>query len=291
MNQELAVVTPAQDEDQGNLIQIIQLPIIMERLAELKEFWKSTLADAVAMEASEETLQQIESLRAMNNRLFAQLEARRKEVKAAIEAPYKQFKVVYDDCATNLHQQADAILRDKANTVKDTMKSACEQRLRDFFDELTQAHGIEFLKFEQAGIKISMADAKAKTQPPNKLREQLEKFVCRVSKDVDMILAFENAAEIMAVYKQTLNATQAIADVNDRHRQIEQAQAEQDRRRAAKAQEAEVVRKVEAFAPPVVETPEPAADLLTCTFTVNDTRERLILLKRFLDDKGYKYTS
>ena len=171
------------------------------------------------------------------------------------------------------------------------MKRACEQKLRDYFAEITQVHGIGFLKFEQTGISIGMADARAKTQPPKKLREYLETFVCRVGQDVDMILTLENADEIMAVYKQTLNATQAIADVNDRHRQIEQAKAEQERRAAVKAQEAEAVRKVEAFAPPVVEVPEPEADLLTCTFTINDTRERLKLLKQFLDANGYKYTN
>ena len=33
------------------------------------------------------------------------------------------------------------------------------------------------------------------------------------------------------------------------------------------------------------------ADLLTCTFTINDTRERLRLLKQYLDVNGYKYTN
>ena len=171
------------------------------------------------------------------------------------------------------------------------MKRACEERLREFFYEFAEAQGIGFLRFEQTGITVTMADARAKTQPPKKLREQVERFVCRVGQDVDMILTLENAGEIMAVYKQTLNATDAIQIVNERHRQIELAKAEQERRSAVKAQEAEAVRKVEAFAPPVVEVPEPEADLLTCTFTINDTRERLKLLKQFLDANGYKYTN
>jgi hypothetical protein len=106
-----------------------------------------------------------------------------------------------------------------------------------------------------------------------------------------MINTLEDAGEILALYKGTLNATWAIASVKERHRQIEQAKAEQERRNAVKAQEAEVVKKMESFAPPVLENPEPDADLLTCTFTINDTRERLRLLKQYLDVNGYKYTN
>ena len=291
MSQELAVVTPAPDEDQGSLIQIIQLPIIKERLHFLKEFVDQRVAEAMSMVCTEDTVIEVKATRSELSALFNEAENQRKAVKNAVMQPYLDFEAVYKECISEPFKRADADLRGKITAMESEMKRACEQKLREYFDELTRVHGIGFLRYEQAGISVGMADARAKTQPPKKLREQLEKFVCRVGQDVDMILAFENAAEIMAVYKQTLNATQAIADVNDRHRQIEAAKAEQERRRAAKAQEAEAVRKVEAFAPPVVEVPEPEADLLTCTFTVNDTRERLKLLKQFLDSNGYKYTN
>lgn len=291
MSQELAVVTPAPDEEQGSLIQIIQLPIIKERLHFLKEFVDQRVAEAMSLVCTEDTVIEVKATRAELRALFEEAEKQRKAVKQAVMQPYLDFETVYKECISEAFQKADANLAGKVNSVYDKMKNSCEQRLRDFFDELTQAHGIGFLKYEQAGISVSMADARATTQPPKKLREQLERFVCRVGQDVDMILTLENAGEIMAVYKQTLNATDAIQIVNERHRQIEQAKAEQERRNAVKAQEAEAVRKVEAFAPPTVEIPEPEADLLTCTFTINDTRDRLKLLKQFLDSRGYKYTN
>jgi len=292
VSQELAVVTPApEEEEQGSLIQIVQLPIIKERLHYLKGFVDQQVDEAMAMVCTADTILEVKEIRAELNALFNEAENQRKAVKNAVMQPYLDFEAVYKECISEPFKKADADLRGKVAAVEGEMKRACEQRLRDFFDELTQAQGIGFLKYEQAGIAVSMADAKAKTQPPKKLRDQLEQFVLRVGQDVDMILSLENADEILAVYKQTLNATQAIAAVKERHRQIEQAKAEQERRNAVKAQEAEAVRKVKAFAPPAVENPEPEADLLTCTFTVNDTRERLILLKRFLDANGYKYTS
>lgn len=289
MSQELAVVTPAQEEEQGSLIQIVQLPIIKERLHNLKAFVEQQVTDAMAMVCTEETVIQVKQTRAELSALFKEAEAQRKAVKTAVMQPYLDFEAVYKECISDPFTRADRDLQGKVAAVESGMKQACEDRLRAYFYELTQANGIGFLKYEQAGISITMTDARAKTQPPKKLREQLETFVLRVGQDLDMILNLENAEEILAVYKQTLNATQAIAAVNERHRQIEAAKAEQERRAAAKAQEAEAVRKVEAFAPPVSSAPAPKEDLLSCTFTITDTLERLKLLKQFLDANGYKY--
>ena len=272
------------------IVKVTQLPIIEEQLREIQEWVLQAVSNVEGLVCNEATLIETKSLRTDLNNLFAELEIRRKEVLREVEAPIDQFKATYKECVSDHFKKADAILKAKINAVESEMKGACEQRLRSFFDELTQINGIAFLKYEQAGIVVSMADARAKTQPPKKLREQLEQFVARVGQDVDMILTLETAEEILAVYKQTLNATCAIQAVNERHRQIEQARAEQEQRNAAKAQEAEAVRNVEAFAPPVAEIPEPESDLLTVTFTVNDTRERLKLLKRFMDANGYKYT-
>ena len=178
------------------------------------------------------------------------------------------------------------------------MKGPCETRLRAYFNELTQVSGLAFLKYEQAGIVVSMADARAKTQPPKKLREHLENFVARVANDVDMILTLKNSGEVLAAYKEALNVTDAIQTVDKRHRQIEQAQAEQERRNAVRVQEEEARQKVEAFAPPTASKMEavaynlsPTEDLLSCTFTITDTLDRLRLLKQFLDANGYKYTN
>ena len=291
MSQELAVVTPTQDEEQGSLIQIIQLPIIRERLHHLKGYVDQQVAEAMAMVCTEDTVIAVKQTRAELSTLFNEAENQRKAVKQAVMQPYLDFEAVYKECIAEPFKKADADLRGKINTVESEMKRACEQKLRDYFDELVQSRYMDFLKYEQMGLTVSLTDAKAKTQPPKKLKDQVDQFVERVAQDIEMIVTLEDCDEIMAVYKHNLNATQAIATVNERHRQIEAAKAEQERLRAAKAQEVEVVRKVEAFAPPIAEVPKPEADLLTCTFTVSDTRERLKLLKRFLDSNGYKYTS
>lgn len=292
MSQDLALTAPVQEEEPGSLIQIVQLPIIKERLRVLKEFVDQQVADAMAMVCTADTVVEVKQIRAELNAVFNEAETQRKAVKAAVMKPYLEFEEVYKDCIAEPYRRADADLRGKVNAVESELKRACETRLREFFDECTQANGLDFLKYEQAGVLVSMADAKAKTQPPKKLREQLERFVTRVGQDVDMIRTLDNAAEVMAAYKQTMNVTDAIQIVNLQNRSIEQAKVEQERRNAVKTQEAETMRKVEAFAPPVVESAAPPQEeLLTVTFSVTDTRDRLKLLKQFLDANGYKYTN
>ena len=292
MAQDLALMAPPQEEDQGGLIQIVQLPIIKERLHFLKGFVDQQVADALAMVCTEDTVIMVKQYRAELNALHNEAEVQRKAVKEAVMKPYQDFEKVYRECISEPFKQADAILRRKVADVENGLKKECEDRLRVFFTELTQAHGLDWLKFEQAGVTVTLADAKAKTQPPKKLREQLERFVLRVAKDVDMILALKNGSEVLASYKQALDVADAIQSVEERHRQIEYAEEEKVLRNAVKAQETEARQRVEAFAPPTVEeSPVVQEDLLTCTFTITDTRDRLKLLKQFLDANGYKYTS
>lgn len=292
MSQDFEPTAPTQEEEQGGLIQIVQLPIIKERLHFLKGYVDQQVSDAMAMVCTEDTVIYVKQIRAELNALFTEAENQRKAVKAAVMQPYLDFEAVYKECISEPFKTADNDLRRKIVAVESGLKQECEDRLRLFFDELAQVNGLDWLRFEQAGITVTLADAKAKTQPPKRLREQLENFVNRVAKDVDMILTLKNASEILAGYKQALDVTDAIQTVEERRRQIERVEEEKAIRDAVRAQETEARRKVEAFAPATVEeSPAVQEDLLTCTFTVTDTRDRLKLLKQFLDANGYKYTS
>ena len=272
-------------------IKVSQLPEIEDQLKVIREWVKGVADRAKTVECTEENLQEVKANRAFLNSMHAEFYKKHKEILERVEAPIKRYKETYKECVTDIFNDANVTLGNAVLDVQDGMKGRCEQLLRTFFDELTQTQGIGFLKYEQAGVTVSMADARAKNQPPKNLRDQLEKFVLRVGQDVDTILSLENADEILAVYKQTLNVTDALQIVNDRRRQIEQAKEEQERRNSIKAQEAEAAQRVAAFAPPVVSEPAPKQEeTLTVTFTITDTRERLKILKQFLDTNGFKYT-
>ena len=104
----------------------------------------------------------------------------------------------------------------------------------------------------------------------------------------------DDADEIMDEFKRSLDTASAIATVQERHRRIEAEKAARAEWEAVKAQEAEAVRKVEAFAPPVEQEPvaapvmEPEKEY-RCTFTVRATKPQLNRLKEFLNQEGIKY--
>lgn len=272
-------------------VRINQLPEIEDQLRTIRDWVLEVVAKAKDMECSEENLQEVKANRAFLNSMRAEFDKKHKEILERVEAPIKRYKATYKECISDIFADANVSLGNAVLDVQDRMKGRCEQLLRSYFDELTQTNGIGFLKYEQTGVTVSMTDVRVKNQPPKNLRDQLEKFVLRVGQDVDTILSLENADEILSVYKHTLNVTDALQIVNDRRRQIEQAKEEQERRNSVKAQEAEAAQRVAAFAPPVVSEPAPKQEeTLTVAFTITDTRERLKLLKQFLDTNGFKYT-
>ena len=266
-----------------------QQPVISENLVDLQERVAS-IADMVnQLPKVPDSVPQVKKARADLRKYFDSLEEQRKAVKAAVMAPYNEAEAKYKALVSGPIQSADRLCKDFVDGVELEMKQACENGLRDYFDELRAANHVEFLKFEQAGIVVDMASAKQKT--PKKLREQLVQFVARVASDVDRIAEMDDAEEIMVEYQKSLNVADAIGTVLDRHRRI-QAQREADQARSiVKAAEAEAVRKVDAVAPPVEvqKEPVPETNVFKCTFTVTATKPQLKRLKEFLNQEGIRY--
>lgn len=267
-----------------DLIKVVQLPVIEEQLRTLKDRWEQHAADAESMVCTEETIQAVKALRAEMRKEFDEVEALRKAVKKAVMGPYEQFLAVYEECVSDPFCKADRDYALKISEVETEQKRRCEEGLRDYFAELTAVHHLEWLEYERANIKVDMASAKAKT--PKKLREQILKFVVGVSQDIESISGLENSDEVLAEYKQTLNAAGAIRTVLERHKRIDDERAAQAAKQAEREQEAQMIRRVEALAPPVVvEQPK----VYECTFTVHTTMDKLKKLKEFLNMEGIKY--
>ena len=274
-----------------NLIVVKQLPIIEEQLRTLKERWEQRAFDAESMVCTLDTVQAVKEFRAEMRKEFEEAETLRKEAKKAIMEPNDQLEEVYRECVTAPFQKADRALSGKVIEVERDIKARCEDGHRDYFAELCAVHHLDWLTYEQAGIKVDMASAKAKT--PKKLREQLSAFVAGVAESVDRINTLEDTGEIMVEYQKTLDAAGAICTVKERHRRIEEQKKFQEARNAIRAQEAEVVRRVEALAlPVVVQKPEKNPDDIfeSFTYTVfNVKRSQLWEIREFLKERGIKY--
>lgn len=278
--------------DQTNeLIQVVQLPEITEKLHQLKEVFEHYAMDAESMVCTPDTIQAVKGFRADMRKAFDSVEDQRKAAKKAIMEPYDQLEVVYRECVAEPFRRADAVCSRKVSEVEGDLKNRCEAGLKEYFGELCAVHHLDWLTYERAGVKVDMASAKAKT--PKKLQEQLAAFVAGVAESVDRINSLEDAGEIMVEYQKSLDAAGAICTVKERHRRIEEAKAMNQARSEIRAVEEEHVRRVEAFAPPVaVKMPEkdPNEIIPRCTFTAYDAPRRVLwAVKEIFEKEGIRY--
>ena len=279
-----------------DLIQVVQLQVIEERLRSMKEKVTDQTAAAMALVCTDENLAQVRAVRADLNNTFKDLEEQRKAVKKAVMGPYEAFEKVYKECITEPFKNADAVLKEKVSEVENGIKAECEAKMREYFSELCAAERVDWLKFEWVGLKITLDVARQKSHA--KLREQIAGFVVGVAQAVNTISKMEDAEEIMAEYRQCLDMGRAIGIVQDRHQRIEEERQAAEARRAAQEAQAAAVQKVEAVAPPTVLEPPVAAPAPSgsdkifprFTFTVlNATRSQLIKVREFMKQEGIRY--
>lgn len=275
-----------------SLVRVKQLPIIEEQLRGLKAQIEERTKAAMSMVCNDETVQTVKDMRADLNRQFNALEDVRKAVKRQIMEPYDRFEEVYKECVTDLFARADADLKQKVTETEDEIKRICEENLRAYFTELTDTRCLSWLEYERAGVKVDMASAKAKT--PTKLMGQLKLFVEGVAQDTLTIAEMEDAAEIMAEYKATLNLAQSIATVQARKKRVEEErQAAEERARAAEVQASAVVGVTEP--PEAYQAPKAVQAAKVKTYQldlrITGTLEQMKLIKQFLTGNNYDYVS
>ena len=267
------------------LIEVIQLPIIKQHLQDIKADIEDKVSKVLALECNESTVKAIKVLRADLNKDLAELEVRRKEVKSAVMSPYEQFEAIYKECVSSVFKEADAELKRRVGEVEDGMKAEKREEVTAYFEEYRKSKHIDFVDFEDTGINVTMS-ASLKS-----LKESAKAFLDRVADDLALIGTQENEEEIFVEYKRSLNVSQAITTVVERHKAIEQERQRQAEAEQAKIAEQQAVEKVEAVAAgsAPLSAPKPAEGIYKMTFTVTATRPKLRELKKFLEDGGYQF--
>ena len=274
------------------LVEVRQLPIIVEQLHLLKNRIEETVGYALSLECNEDTYKQIKAMRSQINKEFKELDALRIDVKRQILVPFNDFEAAFKECVSNVVTPAVSRLTGKINTVEDSLKESKKAELREYFNECCQSKRVFFLNFEDAGINVTLS-ASLKS-----LKEKVKSFVDRVSDDVATIETLEHSAEIFVEYKHSLNASIAIQTVNARHRAIEDEKLRAEHRKAFEARQAETVAKVEEVltAPTVTddvaepsEVPE-ELKFYCASFKVKTSNiDDLKALVEFMKERGIEY--
>lgn len=209
-------------ENTTALITVKQLPIITEQLKLIKEDIQGRVDMALALVCTEDTVKDIKVVRAALTKEFNEIEAKRKEVKAAVMSPYEKFESIYKENITDIFKPADAKLKTKIDDVERVLKDEKEAGVLEYFSEYLASKGIDFVSFEDSRINVTL------TASVKSLKGQVKVFIDKISDDLFLIDTQEHKAEILVEYKNTLNASQAITSVANRHKAIEAEKVRQE---------------------------------------------------------------
>ena len=278
----------------AELIRVVQLPEIEEHLQSIKVAVTQKVNDALSLICTEDTVKSVKAVRADLNKDLKDFEERRKAVKKAIMSPYEQFEAVYKECISDTYKKADAELKAKIDSVENELKEAKRTEVESYFEECSKSVGVDFVRLSDLNLNITLsASVKA-------LKRQVKEYFDKVIQDLALIATLEHTTEILVEYRKTLDVSDAVLTVQERHKAI----AEQEKRNAEASiiaeKQAETVEKVEKAvresvteeisAPEVEEAPpEGNEPVYEATFRVTGTLAQLKALKKFLKDGGYQY--
>lgn len=277
------------------LIVIKQLPIIEEQLKEMSAEIDVKVAEAKKLVCTEDNVKAIKQVRADLNREFKEIETRRKQVKEQVLAPYMQFEEVYKQYISDKFKSADLDLKNKIDDVEKELKEQKENTIRDYFEEYKTSKNIEFIKYEQARINVTLTASK------KSLQEQCRTFIDKIVDDLNLIDTQEHRDEILVEYKQTLNVSQAITTVTNRFKAIEDERKKQEEIKQKQLEEARKIAEEniknqtqatkQALDNFVIEKPVEVKqeEKLVLRFKVRGTKAQLKSLKEFLINGGYEY--
>lgn len=287
------------------VIELQQLPIIVERLHSVKADIEQRTADALSLVCTEQTYKSVKDARAQLTKEFKEYEAQRIAVKDKILEPYTEFEKVYRECVTVPFQTADAELKRKITDVTSGIVAQKTDAVQEYYNELVAAAGIDWMDDLTYRPKVNMSDS------VTALKKQAKAFVDGIVSDVTAIDAMESSAEVMVEYRKNLDLPTAIKVVDNRHKALEEQRRREEERRARQAEREAAAEKVRAAAAAAAqEQPEPAQEIsadpemavqpepvpqpkpepifMTC-FYAKGTKAQLVGLKHYLEKEGIEY--
>lgn len=272
---------------QSNLpaIRCTQPPIISENLDSVRKNLETLLAEVSALPQNDDSLKYVKQVRANLSKDFEQMEAQRKVVKKQVLEPYDRANQKYTEYISGPYKEADSQLKKWVDDYQNGLKQKCEATLREYFDELCQANGIDFLAFGRCGVAVDMAMARQKE--PRKALEQIYNTVMNVRSDMDTILKMEDAEEIMAEYRNYPVLSSAVITVDKRKKEKEQMALLIEEQRRQQEQKSQARASMMEAAPEAIPEPE---ECYTVAFQATGSLASLKAMKAYGLTLGITFT-
>lgn len=240
---------------------------------ELKKYYES-------IEFTEETKKDVEKERADINKQKKLVADFRKSIVAKYNEPIKRFEEMAKETEKTLGETADYITS-QVSVYDEKKKQEAEEKIRLFFDEYAMSKEVDFVKFEDVGVKIGLNALTEKGSITKKIQDQITNFLDNIEKELQLINTLEFKDEILVEYKKTLKCADSIADVQERHRQLEEMQKQKEEKKEEPITDEKVQERISHVTAPKVEEKK-----YSMTFTVVGTKEQLKNLKEYLKKEG-----
>lgn len=267
-----------------NIIVLKQEPIISyNKIEEVGQEVQKRISDLNIenLIATEDTIQAVKGTRTDLNKEFSAFEEQRKLIKKAVEAPYKEFEDKYKKFIATHYNNADSVLKDKISRFENDLKQDKENRIKAYFQELTQSKEIDFVPFSKLGLNITLSASE------KSLRASIDTFIAGIEKDLNTLKSIPKdddfKMDTLFEYKKSLDMSQALRITQEREKAKEEAQkkAEQEREKAEAKQQETASPQPEILQAPRVETTK-EEELFTTSFRLKGTKEQLVALKQFI---------
>ena len=269
----------------NEIVKIEQMPKVFEQLELIGEFIDNQLKDLDKLECTEDNKQEVKNRRTEISNTLNLLEDKRKEIKNKINEPYESFNKKYEETTKTKLQNAYKVLTDKINKIEDEQKQVKKNKIESYFKEYCEFLKIDFVKFEQLNLNITLSIS------DKKLQEQVKAFLDKVNDDLALIDSQEHKEEILIEYKKNLNVSLAITTVVNRYKELEELKKKEEEKQAQKDIEIENVQKIgKILNAPTKEVIEAdREEIYEMTFKVRASKLKLKELKNYLENEGYDY--
>ena len=269
----------------NEIVKIEQMPKVFEQLELIGEFIDNQLKDLDKLECTEDNKQEVKNRRTEISNTLNLLEDKRKEIKNKINEPYEAFNKKYEETTKLKLQNAYKTLTEKINKIEYEQKTVKKNKIESYFQEYCEFLKIDFVKFEQLNLNITLSIS------DKKLQEQTKEFLDKVNDDLALIASQEHKEEILIEYKKNLNVSLAITTVVNRYKELEEIRKRQEEQQTQKDIEIENVERVgKILNVPTKEIIEAdREEIYEMTFKVRASKSKLKELKNYLENGGYDY--
>ena len=193
---------------------------VKEYAIKVKEYYTGVVFTAVTKNDAEKEKADI-------NKFKKQVEDFRKQIVAKYNEPIKLFEDTAKE-TEKLLKETYNLINVQVKAFDDEQLEKVREKIESYFNEYAQSKNIDFVNFSQMNISVTKGLLTSTGNLTKKVQDQINEFVDRCAKDVDLINTLEHKEEILIEYKKNLKSAESIALVMDRYKQLEEMKQEKE---------------------------------------------------------------